>query len=400
MARVSPLYPSPFPNERETYNLDIYRSLLRTFLFQCTDPEWAHQRVMSSLNWLDREAANPITSWVQAYLNRSCSLADPRLQQTIWGLCFANPIGLAAGFDKNGVAAGVWSALGFGFAELGTVTWQAQPGNPQPRLFRLPLDQAVLNRMGFNNQGAAAMAALLAKRQESRHPRIPIGINLGKSKLTPLEQAAIDYRDSFRLLQSWGDYFVVNVSSPNTPGLRLLQAAEQLAPILETLQTENQAQKPLLVKIAPDLDEEAIAQILILAKTYQLAGIIATNTTISREGLNTQILSQTGNLLTEEAGGISGAPLRQRSTEVIRFIWQQTQGQLPIIGVGGIFTAEDAWEKITAGASLLQVYTGWIYEGPWMIKRILAGVLDKLQEHRLNSLADAVGWGHRHHSSS
>jgi dihydroorotate dehydrogenase len=250
--------------------------------------------------------------------------------------------------------------------------------------------------MGFNNHGAAALATRL-KQDEAvsfRAPGSAIGINLGKSKITPLEAAAADYLSSFRLLKDLGDYFVVNVSSPNTPGLRSLQAADQLEPILQTLQTENQAQKPLLVKIAPDLDWDAIAAVLTLAQTYHLAGIIATNTTIQRDGLKTQILPATGNPISEEAGGISGLPLRQRSTEVIRFIWQQTEGKLPIVGVGGIFTAADAWEKITAGASLVQIYTGWIYEGPWMVRRILAGLLQRLEEHGMKSIAEAVGSAH------
>jgi len=305
---------------------------------------------------------------------------------------------LAAGFDKDGVAAGVWPNLGFGFAEVGTVTFQAQPGNPQPRLFRLPLDQAALNRMGFNNQGAAAMAAMFEARSQRQAAKpnvsqlkIPIGINLGKSKVTPLEEAAADYLGSFRLLKDWGDYFVVNVSSPNTPGLRSLQATEQLEPILAALQQENQRQKPMLVKIAPDLEWEAIADVIALAQKHHLAGIIATNTTIRRDGLKTAVIEATGKSVQDEAGGISGAPVRQRSTEVIRFIYQQTQGQLPIVGVGGVFTAADAWEKITAGASLVQVYTGWIYEGPWMVRRILTGLGQKLEQHGLTTLADAVG---------
>ncbi|MHC5726057.1 MAG: quinone-dependent dihydroorotate dehydrogenase, partial [Nostoc sp.] len=266
-----------------------------------------------------------------------------------------------------------------------------QPGNPRPRLFRLPLDKAALNRMGFNNRGAAAMAARLAPEKHDLTQSIPIGINLGKSKVTPLEAAAQDYLDSFRLLKDLGDYFVVNVSSPNTPGLRSLQDASMLSAILNLLQQENTTQKPIFVKIAPDLEWSAIADIITLAKTYQLAGIIATNTTISRDGLKTQVIDQTGKSPQDEAGGISGEPLRDRSTEVIRFIWQQTQGQIPIIGVGGIFSPEDAWEKITAGASLIQVYTGWIYEGPLMVHRILAGLLILLEQSGLNSINEAVG---------
>ena len=220
-----------------------------------------------------------------------------------------------------------------------------------------------------------------------------IGINLGKSKITPLEEAAEDYLKSFRLLKDWGDYFVVNVSSPNTPGLRSLQSTDQLEPILKALQQENSQHKPILVKIAPDLEWEAIAEVLALAQRYDLAGIIATNTTIRRDGLRTQVLRTTGNPIAQEAGGISGAPLRQRSTEVIRFIWQQTQGKLPIVGVGGVFTPEDAWEKITAGASLVQVYTGWVYEGPGMVRRILAGLAQRLEERGLGVDRSSRGTG-------
>jgi dihydroorotate dehydrogenase len=334
----------------------------------------------------------PVT-WIRNWLQRSCNFHDPCLKQSLWGLNFLNPVGLAAGFDKDGVAAGIWSNFGFGFAELGTVTLHRQPGNPCPRLFRLPLDQAAINRMGFNNQGAAQMAAVLRQSQQRQPWSIPIGINLGKSKITALDKAVEDYLSSFRLLKELGDYFVVNISSPNTPGLRSLQAREQLGPILATIQQENQANKPLLVKIAPDLAWKDIAAILVLAEEYHLAGIIATNTTVSREGLKTQILETTGNSVHIEAGGLSGAPLRQHSTDVIRFIWQQTEGRLPIVGVGGIFTVEDAWEKIIAGASLLQVYTGWIYEGPWMVRRILEGVQKKLQEQGLSTLSNAVGLG-------
>ena len=384
--------------------MDIYQLAIRPALFSGlkADPEWLHQQTLHLFGTLARSPSHPPKSWIVAQLQQSYAKRDTRLEQTLWKLKFPNPVGLAAGFDKDGVAAGIWPSLGFGFAELGTVTLHAQPGNPRPRLFRLPMDKAALNRMGFNNQGAAAMAQRLESGKveklkvensnlQASSLNIPLGINLGKSKITPLEAAAADYLGSFRLLKDLGDYFVVNVSSPNTPGLRSLQSSDQLSLILDALQQENQGQKPLLVKIAPDLEWEAIASVIELAKNYQLAGIIATNTTIRRDGLKTQILSPTGKPISEEAGGISGAPLKERSTEVIRFIFTQTQGQLPIIGVGGIFTAQDAWEKIAAGASLIQVYTGWIYEGPWMVRRILEGLLQKLQEHSLASLADAVG---------
>ncbi len=374
--------------------MDIYQVAIRPLLFNLVkaDPEWLHQQTIRSLSWLS-QSSNPSAYWLNQRLQQSLCLKDPRLEQNLFGLNFPNPLGLAAGFDKDGLAANIWSSLGFGFAELGTVTFVAQPGNPRPRLFRLPLDHAALNRMGFNNSGAAAMATRLAQEKQKLAWPIPIGINLGKSKVTPLEAAGEDYLNSFRTLQDLGDYFVVNVSSPNTPGLRSLQDAAMLGSILDLLQQENNTQKPIFVKIAPDLEWEAIADIIDLAKTYQLAGIIATNTTIRRDGLKTQVIKQTGTSPQDEAGGISGAPVRDRSTEVIRFIWQQTQGQIPIIGVGGIFTPEDAWEKITAGASLIQVYTGWIYEGPMMVRRILEGLLLQLQKNQLNSISEAVGRG-------
>jgi dihydroorotate dehydrogenase len=370
--------------------MDIYQVAIRPLLFNLlnTDPEWLHQKTIHSLSLLSQSSDRPSVKWVNKFLKQSLCLEDPRLAQTLFGLNFPNPVGLAAGFDKDGVAADIWPSLGFGFAELGTVTFVEQPGNPLPRLFRLPLDKAALNRMGFNNSGAEAMAARLAHRQQHL---IPIGINLGKSKVTPLDAAANDYLNSFRLLQALGDYFVVNVSSPNTPGLRSLQDAPMLGNILDVLQQENNSQKPIFVKIAPDLSWSAIADIIALAQTYKLAGIIATNTTIRRDHLKTQIIAQTGNPVEEESGGISGAPVRDRSTEVIRFIWQQTHGKLPVIGVGGIFSPDDAWEKITAGASLIQIYTGWIYEGPMMVRRLLAGLLAKLAQNGLTSISQAVG---------
>lgn len=383
--------------------MDIYRSGIRPILFSGlkADPEWLHHQTMELLSWLNRQDRSPLASWIQSQFQRSFCLSDTRLEQKIWGHKFPNPVGLAAGFDKDGVAAGVWASFGFGFAELGTVTLQPQPGNPRPRLFRLPADRAVLNRMGFNNQGAAAMAARLSAvpgsllltddKGQMTAGKIPIGINLGKSKVTPLEEAPADYLGSFQLLKDWGDYFVVNVSSPNTPGLRSLQDAGQLSTILDALQQENQAVRPILVKIAPDLEWEAISEVIEVAKTFKLAGIIATNTTIRRDNLKTATIEPTGKSPAEEAGGISGAPLKARSTEVIRFIWRQTQGQLAIIGTGGVFTAEDAWEKITAGASLLEVYTGFVYEGPLMARRLLEGLVQKLEERGLSDISEAVG---------
>lgn len=388
-------------NIRSSTALDIYKLGIRPLLFSGlkVDPEQLHYQILQILGELDDHPDHFLTRLIQQTLVQSCRFSHPALNQSLFGLSFDNPIGLAAGFDKDGAAAGLWSAFGFGFAELGTVTLHAQPGNSRPRLFRLPLDQAVLNRMGFNNQGAAALATKLRQRQttgaviEEGSQSFPLGINLGKSKVTPLEEAASDYLGSFQLLQDVGDYFVVNVSSPNTPGLRSLQEANQLERILSALQTENHLKKPLLVKIAPDLEWDDITAVIQLARTYELAGIVATNTTIRRDHLETQTIAATGNPVSEEAGGISGAPLRERSTEVIRFIYQQTQGELPIIGVGGIFTAEDAWDKLVAGASLLQVYTGWIYEGPWMIQRILKELVDKLESRGLKQVSNAVGIG-------
>lgn len=382
---------------------NIYRSAVLPIIFSGlkADPEWAHHQVLNLLSFMDTYSSSQPIAWLQGVMQKSFCFEDTRLEQTLWGLNFKNPVGLAAGYDKDGMAINAWPQLGFGFAELGTVTWHEQSGNPQPRLFRLPMDGAVLNRMGFNNQGAAALALRLqAQGIQGKNNLIPplsfpLGINIGKSKITPLEAAPTDYLGSFRLLKDWGDYFVVNVSSPNTPGLRSLQSAENLSQILEVLQTENQGSKPILVKIAPDLENEAIASIIQIIQQYQVAGIIATNTTISREGLQTKIIAKTGKPVIEEAGGISGAPLTKRSTEIIKFIWQETAGKLPIIGVGGIFSSEDAWDKITAGASLIQVYTGWVYQGPEMVKQILQGLLKKLDERGLNSISEAIGLAHK-----
>jgi dihydroorotate dehydrogenase len=374
--------------------LDIYQLAIRPLLFSVlkADPEAVHKQSLALLHAIDSTPTSPLTKLAKLSFGQYFCRAQPQLAQSLFGLNFANPVGLAAGFDKDGIAAGMWQYLGFGFAELGTVTYHPQPGNEPPRLFRLPQDRAALNRMGFNNLGSAAMAAALQQRSQQDFS-IPIGINLGKSKITPLEAAAQDYLGSFKRLQDFGDYFVINVSSPNTPNLRDLQAIEPLRIIFDTLQQENQGRKPILVKIAPDLAWEDIAAVVELSQTYQLAGIIATNTTIDRSQLTTKIVAATGKKVTEEAGGISGAPVRQKSTEVIRFIHQQTGGSLPIIGVGGIFTADDAWEKITAGASLIQVYTGWTYNGPWMVDRILTGLLAKLESRGLASISTAVGIG-------
>jgi dihydroorotate dehydrogenase len=319
--------------------------------------------------------------------------ADPLLSQRLWNLDFPNPVGLAAGFDKNGRMPHVWAALGFGFAELGTVTAHAQPGNPQPRLFRLPEAQALLNRLGFNNDGADAVARGLRERLAHGRPPIPLGINLGKSRVTPLEQAADDYRASLAALFDHADYVVVNVSSPNTPGLRDLQDEAQLAPLLEAVQAENRRlaaargvdPRPLLVKVAPDLSDEGLRAVVSVAAGCRVSGLIATNTTIDRS------LLPDGHPLAGEAGGVSGAPLRERSTAVIRRLYGLSGGQLPIIGVGGIFSAADAYAKIRAGASLVQVYTGFIYEGPLLPRCIASELGELLRRDGRSSITAAVG---------
>ena len=281
----------------------------------------------------------------------------------LFGLEFCNPIGLAAGFDKNGVALPAWEALGFGFIEIGTVTAKAQPGNPKPRIFRYPAQEALVNRLGFNNDGADAVAERLRRlRASGRWPSIPIGINLGKSKVTPLESAAEDYLYSFQKLREFADYIVINVSSPNTPGLRALQGEEALGDLLQKIQLENRAtQKPIVLKIAPDLSANELERIIATCERQEIVGIIATNTTLDHSALMGA---------KDEAGGLSGAPLRERATEFIRAIKRQTQ--LPIIGVGGIMTAHDAQVKFDAGAALVQIYTGYIYRGPAFLREIVS----------------------------
>lgn len=291
---------------------------------------------------------------------------DTRLERTVFGLTFPNPVGLAAGFDKEGYLNERWEHLGFGFVEVGTVTPLPQPGNDRPRLFRLPRDKAVINRMGFNSGG---MEAMIPRLKAMRRRKIIVGANIGKNKATPNEQAERDYQICFQGLFPYVDYFVVNVSSPNTPGLRELQEREPLQRLLASLQALNQATgqpKPLLLKIAPDLTNEQLDDILEISRATSLAGIVATNTTLSRQGLTTSPETVAG----LGAGGLSGAPLRQRATEVVSYLHTRSGGRLPIIAVGGIMEPEDALEKLEAGASLVQVYTGYVYAGPSLPKRI------------------------------
>ncbi len=300
-----------------------------------------------------------------------------------FGLKFTNPLGVAAGFDKNGVVVNQLASLGFGFVEVGTVTYEPQTGNPKPRLFRLSNDNALINRLGFNNDGAAVIAERLKKLEA----RCIVGINIGKNKDVGNDQAAENYLKSFDLVHPSADYVAVNISSPNTPKLRELQKAESLAELLDVLQTRNKelGTKPLLVKIAPDLTDGEIEAIVDIALRHEMSGIIATNTTISRDGLKTRDVDRIG------AGGLSGRPLTKRSTEVISKIYKYSKGKLAIIGVGGIFTAVDAFEKIAAGASLIQAYTGFIYGGPSFPHDVNTGLAAILKERGFGSLDEAVG---------
>lgn len=337
----------------------MYKYLLRPLLFKF-DPERVHHwsftgiRILHvlGLGWLIR----------QGYQVR-----DPRLEREVFGIRFPNPVGLAAGFDKDAKLFNELGNFGFGFVEIGTLTPKSQPGNPKKRLFRLKADQAIINRMGFNNGGVEAAVSRLQKKH-----RVLVGGNIGKNKVTPNDQAVSDYLEAFNALYTCVDYFVVNVSSPNTPGLRELQDREPLTKLLQQLMAENNIRarefkispKPILLKIAPDLTDSQLMDIIGIVSDTGISGVIATNTTLSRENLKSdaQIIT--------EAGGLSGKPLRERATEVIRFLHERSGGAFPIIGVGGIHSPEDAWEKIEAGATLVQLWTGFIYEGPGLIKRI------------------------------
>ncbi len=337
-------------------------SIIRKILFK-VDAEKVHHWVMNNLAFAYKFGI------VRSILKNSFVLKDSSLERTLWGITFPNPVGLAAGFDKDAKYTDSLACLGFGFIEIGTVTPRAQPGNPKPRLFRLPADNALINRMGFNNHGAANAAENLRKRREP----VIIGGNIGKNKDTPNEEATEDYVKSFKELHKVVDYFVVNVSSPNTPGLRALQDKGPLTDLLRTLQALNRelrANKPILLKIAPDLTNEQLDDIIDIVRTTGLHGIVATNTTISRDGLKTPL----NDVTSIGAGGLSGLPLRTRATEVIRYICTNSQGKIPVIASGGIFTAADAKEKLDAGASLVQVYTGFIYEGPGIAKKICKGL--------------------------
>ena len=361
-----------------------YSSVVRPALFRLGggDAETAHERTLAALRRFGRVSA-------AVAAGRRWAAGDaPTLARTVFGVPFPGPVGLAAGMDKNGVALPAWPGLGFGFVEVGTVTAHPQPGNPRPRLFRLPASEAIVNRMGFNNAGAAALAARLADLSVGgRTPLpVPIGVSLGKSKVTPLDEAVGDYLASLRLVHRYADYIAVNVSSPNTPGLRALQDRSALGELLGALRAETVAlgatstgprrpvgtPVPLLVKIAPDLTDAAAAEVLEVCAAHDVAGVIVANTTIGRPGVRPSDEAGAG-----EAGGLSGAPLAYRARELVRFVVRETGGKLPVIGVGGILAAADSTALLDVGAELVQVYTGLIYNGPGLIRAINRAVTQR-----------------------
>lgn len=367
-----------------TRHLSLYSRIVRPLLFRLP-AETAHHFALSSLS-----GALRVDAVRTAVKKRHQRTPFGKLKR--FGLTFSNPVGLAAGFDKNGEAANALSALGFGFIEVGTVTSEAQPGNPKPRIFRLPKDLALINRLGFNNSGAKQVVENLTKHR----PDCVLGINIGKSRNIPVAKAIPDYLKTFAIVYEIADYIAVNVSSPNTPQLRELQQPDLLDELLTSLQRRNRelaeklslsTPRPLLLKIAPDLSEDELRAIISVAQENKVSGIIATNTTVYRGGLQT---SNTSVAVIGE-GGLSGAPLRRRSNEIIRMIYRLTNGTMPIVGVGGVFTAEDAWEKICAGASLIQIYTGFIYEGPSIARRINDDLRQIVSKEGFVSLDEAIG---------
>jgi len=360
----------------------LYEKILKPVLFRM-DPEKAHHLTIGGLKAAQRMPG------VRHMLSAAFSSPSaPELRQTLWNMTFANPIGLAAGLDKNGEAAGAFSYMGFGFIEAGTVTPRPQPGNDKPRLFRLPEDLALINRMGFNNHGAEAMRRNL----ETVGARpIPIAVNIGKNKTTPNEEAVQDYRTCLRILYDVGDYFVVNISSPNTPDLRNLQHGDDLHVLLTGIIEERDQQaserkaapKPVLVKIAPDMSEVELAGCVEIIKSSGISGIIATNTTITRHHLRSRHR--------EETGGLSGKPLNRLSVGVVRQVYRLTEGRIPIVASGGVFTGDDAYEMIRAGASLVEIYTGMIYQGPGVNRSINKRLLELLRKDGYEHISQAVG---------
>ena len=336
-------------------NTRAYETFVRPLLFSL-DPETAHRLTIKLLR---------AASHSDFALHRLRLFQPPSKPRTLFGLNFPNPIGLAAGLDKNGVALPAWAALGFGFVEIGTITAKAQPGNPKPRIFRLPEQQALINRLGFNNDGADVIAERLTELRESRRwPAIPVGINIGKSRATPLERATDDYLYSFRLLRDFADYITLNVSSPNTPGLRDLQEPQRLSELLHAINNEPEAAtKPLLIKISPDLSSSDLEAILNVCVENGVAGIIATNTTLDHSSVPPE---------RDKEGGLSGTPLREKATVLVREIGARST--IPVIASGGICDAESALEKFDAGAQLIQLYTGLIYRGPRLLREIMEAI--------------------------
>lgn len=351
----------------------MYAKLLKPIFFSM-DPENAHDVMRMGA----RLANNAVVSDA---LRTVFGVSDPRLRVSVAGLTFANPIGLAAGLDKNVELVGLCAGLGFGHLELGTVTGEPQPGNPKPRIFRIAEEEALINRMGFPSEGAAVIESRLRSIRKRFKHLPPIGMNIGKSKVVELERAIDDYRYSFERLAPLSDYVTVNVSSPNTQGLRQLQERERLTALLQALSQSNARRVPIFVKVAPDLEVSALEEVVDVCLQCSVAGIIATNTTISRESLRSRI---------DEAGGLSGAPLREKSLAVVRFLGRHIQGRMALIGVGGVSGSDDVLAMLAAGASLVQVYTGLIYQGPGLIKTINQGLISYMDRHRCRSLQDAI----------
>ncbi|MGE5305650.1 MAG: quinone-dependent dihydroorotate dehydrogenase [Alphaproteobacteria bacterium] len=368
---------------RELFDRSVlYKNLIRPLLF-IGDPEKTHERALALLSKM-----TPL----EGVLEQIFSVQDPRLRVKVDTLTFPNPVGLAGGFDKNAVAVKTIAGFGFGFMEIGAVTALAQPGNPKPRLYRLPEDQALINRLGFNNEGAAAVAQRLrALRGDGKPLKIPLGINLGRSKIVETKDAVADFLSAFNQLFSFGDFFTLNVSSPNTPQLRDLQEKSLLKGLLQAIQASNRdlaeragvKPKPILVKIAPDMEFSQADDIIEVALAEKVSGLIATNATA--------FLRETLASGSQEPGGLSGKPLKSLATAFVRHLYRAVGARLPIIGVGGIFTADDAYEKITAGATAVQIYTGFVYEGPAAVKRINQGLIRLMEQDGYRSIAEAVG---------
>jgi dihydroorotate dehydrogenase len=361
----------------------LYKSFIRPLLFR-KDPEESHERILELLSHLE---------FLSVPLDRYYRVRDSRLRVRVGGLALENPVGLAGGFDKNALAPKTLSSFGFGFLEVGAITAQAQPGNPKPRLYRLPEDKALINRLGFNNEGADAIARKLERlRARGGRPTIPLGMNIGRTKVVETRNAVPDFLDCFQKLFPYGDFFTLNVSSPNTPNLRELQEKSLLHELLSAVQERNRelaaraaiAAKPLFVKIAPDMEYSQVDEIVGVVDAVKLDGIVATNATAF---MRDKLKSIHG----PEPGGLSGRPITGMVTSFIAHIYKITGGRLPIIGVGGIFTAGDAYDKIKAGARAVQIYTGWIYEGPGTVKRINQGLLELLERDGLKTISDAVG---------